>query len=448
MSHRLYSSNIGRIVDPSGKGDFTTIATALTASSSGQTIFIRPGTYTENLTLKAGVNLVAYDCSALTPSVTIIGKLTATFAGTCTIEGIRLQTNSDNILSITGSAATIVNLLSCYINATNATAIVSTTTSTSSKILLYYCTGNLGTTGIAYFTIDHGELSIYYSLLYNSGVSATQSVGANDSAFNFYYSYFTNAVSYTGSSTCAIYDTVIALGGIAVIPVTTSGTGTVAIRKSRIESGSQSAITVGAGTIVQLTNTTLDSSNAAVVAGAGTLQYVNPMFTGSSSEMTTKTQTASVSRPGITRSAAQPAFMAYVNTTITNVSGDSTDYTVIFDTEVYDQNGDFNLGTSTFTAPYTGKYYLQFAVLVSGGSTITGANAKIVTSNRTYNNTMPLSPGSTASCSVNMSVIADMDAGDTATFNINTTDGGGKIDDVNGLSSSTLRTYCSGYLVC
>ena len=34
---------------------YTTIAAALTAASSGNTIFIKPGTYTENLTLKAGV---------------------------------------------------------------------------------------------------------------------------------------------------------------------------------------------------------------------------------------------------------------------------------------------------------------------------------------------------------------------------------------------------------
>lgn len=447
MSHRLYSSNIGRIVDPSGKGDFTTITAALAATTTGQ-IFIRPGTYTENLTLKADVNLVAYDCSSLTPTVTIVGKLTATFAGTCTIEGIRLQTNSDNILSITGSSATIVNLLSCYINATNATAIVSTTTSTSSKILLYYCAGNLGTTGIAYFSIDHGELSVYYSLLYNSGVSATQSVGANDSAFNFYYSYFTNAVSYTGSSTCAIYDTVISLGGIAVIPITTSGTGTVSVRKSRIESGAQSAITVGAGTIVQITSSSIDSSNTNAITGAGTIQYTDVMFTGSSNLINTTMQTASYVNLGKSKASGQPAFLAYVNTTITNVTGDSSDYTVIFDTEVYDNDGNFDLASSTFTAPVTGKYFLQFAVLVTGGTTITGANAKIVTSNRTYNNTMPLSPGATTSCSINMSVIADMDAADTATFVVNTTDGGGKVDDVNGLSSSTLRTYVSGHLVC
>ncbi len=144
----------------------------------------------------------------------------------------------------------------------------------------------------------------------------------------------------------------------------------------------------------------------------------------------------------------QPAFLAYVGTTITNVTGDGTEYTVIFDNEVYDQNADFNLGTSTFTAPVTGRYFLQFSILVTGGTVIGAANARIVTSNRTYNNTMILSPGSTSACSMNMSVLADMDAADTATFTTATTDTGGKIDDVSGTTSGNLRTFVSGYLAC
>ena len=83
------------IVDPTlGDGTHQTIAAALTAASSGDTIFIKPGTYTEDLTLKAGVNLAAYVGDGDTPNVEIVGKATATFAGTCSISGIRLTTGS------------------------------------------------------------------------------------------------------------------------------------------------------------------------------------------------------------------------------------------------------------------------------------------------------------------------------------------------------------------
>ena len=103
--------------------NFTTITAALAAASSGETIFIRPGTYTEDLTLKADVNLSSFSGEGVTPTVTIIGKLTATFAGTAVITGIRLQTNGDNFLAITGSAATRINLWNCYTNCTDATGI-------------------------------------------------------------------------------------------------------------------------------------------------------------------------------------------------------------------------------------------------------------------------------------------------------------------------------------
>jgi pectin methylesterase-like acyl-CoA thioesterase len=71
----------------------TTIASALTSASSGDTIFVRTGTYTENLTLKAGVNICAFEGDGYTPTVTIIGKASFSSAGTVCLSGLRLQTN-------------------------------------------------------------------------------------------------------------------------------------------------------------------------------------------------------------------------------------------------------------------------------------------------------------------------------------------------------------------
>ena len=100
-----------------GEGTHTTIASAITSASSGDTIVIMPGTYTEDPTLKAGVNLCAFSSdSGLNPisntlsNVIIQGKCTMTTAGTVTITGVQLQTNSDYFLAVTGSAASIVNL--------------------------------------------------------------------------------------------------------------------------------------------------------------------------------------------------------------------------------------------------------------------------------------------------------------------------------------------------
>ncbi len=94
--------------------NYTTIESALTDAVSGQTIFIRPGTYIEDLTLKAGVNLSSYDCDELTQNVTIVGKLTAIFEGKVSINGIRIQTNYDNHSAILGNSNSVITITVRY----------------------------------------------------------------------------------------------------------------------------------------------------------------------------------------------------------------------------------------------------------------------------------------------------------------------------------------------
>lgn len=114
----------------------------------------------------------------------------------------------------------------------------------------------------------------------------------------------------------------------------------------------------------------------------------------------------------------QSCFSATANTQ-NNVTGDGTAYTGIFANEIFDQNNDFD-GTSTFTAPVTGRYTLHVTIqmnTLNASMTVTVIN--IVTSNRTYVS----NPGSAAmrdannNSSFSFNVIADMDTGDTATIN-------------------------------
>lgn len=62
----------------------------------------------------------------------------------------------------------------------------------------------------------------------------------------------------------------------------------------------------------------------------------------------------------------QPAFLAYLSTNQANVTGDGTQYTVIFDTVAFQQGAGYNNGTGVFTAPVTGYYAFTFYCRIFG----------------------------------------------------------------------------------
>lgn len=698
---------------------YTSIASAIidavsaqTSDGINQTVGIQPGTYTENITWPQGINLFSMTSDALTPNVTIVGKLTCTDAGARSASGIRFKTNGDFFLAVTGTLATYVYLKDCFLDVNNNTGITYTSSSASSGIEIITSDGNIATTGITYFSSSGaGTVRISRSVLLNTGSSTTAST-------------FSAGTLQITNSRC-------------VFPITTSGTNTFTASNSNIQTGTATtALTCGGSGANQATHTnfngttasdvsigsnltlaecTFNSSNTNAITGAGTVSYGGLVFLGSSSKINTTTQTllyqdqsskfgssnggntntltvtndsntassaanivtsvagstaadafytAQISggqawswgvdnstsgdnfkisastalgtsdilnadnagnmqitntgtaaslrfsvynsdsdsastaalftattgadayyRTGsaagrcyafgvdwddstslkLTTSAAfdatpssasvilkstsagavsftlgnvdvtrsnsgadvshtisnssntasstatnyltvagtsagdartqyavsgtttwtegidnsdsdayvlaassalgttnvlrastageinyplQPCFFAYVTTTINNVTGDGTVYTVIFDTEAYDQGNNFNLGTSTFTAPVTGRYLFEFTCSVGGGTTITPAVIKITTTGLTVEKNMQLNAAlSTTTVNSNMAVIINMTAGNTAIFTVTTTDSGGKIDDVLGLNSGSARTYVSGHLV-
>ena len=290
VEHRAWLT--GLVVDPSAalgtRGTFQTIAAALTAAVSGQTIFIRTGSYTENLTLKAGVNLSSFTGDGMTPNVTIIGTCTATFAGTCTISGIRLQTNSSFFLTVSGSAATIVNLVNCYLNCTNNTGISYTSSSASSLIRAFYCLGDLTTTGIAYAAASGaGRIRIEYCRLDNTG-GATTNTTVSAGAFTVEWSTFKNAITTSATGQIGFLGVTMELADFTAI--THGGSAESSARFCRFSTGTASAISVSTGSTLVCFNTQLISSNTNVITGIGTLNFCNNSFGGSSSTINTTTQ--------------------------------------------------------------------------------------------------------------------------------------------------------------
>jgi len=145
----------------------------------------------------------------------------------------------------------------------------------------------------------------------------------------------------------------------------------------------------------------------------------------------------------------QPAFLLVLASQLSNVTGDGTIYDVVWDTEVFDQNGD--VSGSTFTAPVTGRYQFDVA-LTFGGITTSMVNGfiRIDTSNRNY---LMAScdwgdlKNSSNEAGLSFSVLADMDASDTVHIDCQLASGT-KVADIITNGSTDPYNWFSGHLVC
>ncbi len=271
--------------DPAN-GSHTTLASAISAATSGQTIFLRDSV-TENVTLPAGINISSWSGGTLnTPTIT--GTITCTDAGTRNISGIRLQTNSAALLAVTGSAASIVNLTNCYLNCTNNTGITFSTSSSSAFISINNCSGDLGTTGIALFSHSSaGTIEFRDFTFSNSGGSSTANT-CSSGVLNIRNSTFASPITTSGTAAVSWNGVNIDSGNNTA--ATLGGSGVHAIRYCRFQAGTASAVSIGSAT-PSLQNCVVASSNANAVTGAGTLTYSPISFESSSSTVNTSTQT-------------------------------------------------------------------------------------------------------------------------------------------------------------
>ena len=117
---------------------------------------------------------------------------------------------------------------------------------------------------------------------------------------------------------------------------------------------------------------------------------------------------------GIVTMPSQPAFSAIPASTQSNIVPTTALVNVAFGTEIFDVGANF--ASSTFTAPVAGKYSLNVGVRLQVlDSAAESYQIRIVTSNRSYIWYMEPDYGQDASLhTLGGSVVADMDAADTA----------------------------------
>jgi len=287
------------VVDPdSDYGTHTTIQSAITAASAGEVIIIRPGTYTEDLTLKVGVDLVSISTDFNSGQVTIVGKCTLSSGdGVCSISNVRFTTNSDYSIVVSGSDDSYVRIINCVFNVADNTAISYTNSSSSSGIFIDGCLGNISATGITLFecsgsgsVANFGSLYVRNTNIRNSANSSTAST-TSSSQVAIYNCRFSFPLSTTSTGTYDVYNSTISNQNGNTTSLTTAGTGTSSFKYCTLTSGTSSALSIGTGTTVNFFGSSASSSNTNAITGAGTLVYTPINFYSASSTVNVTTQT-------------------------------------------------------------------------------------------------------------------------------------------------------------
>ena len=141
----------------------------------------------------------------------------------------------------------------------------------------------------------------------------------------------------------------------------------------------------------------------------------------------------------------QPAFMA-VKSSAGQTPSANAGTTVTFESEIFDNNADYNTTNSTFTAPVTGRYWFTTRIRVDDVGGGTGIySIRIVSSNRTIHNTQvdlgDYLDTTMDRMSFEMTGLLDMDASDTCKVQVYE-DSGYEIEN------EVEETFFMGYLVC
>jgi hypothetical protein len=283
------------VVNPvANLGTHTTIQAAINAASAGDDIFITAGTYTENPVLKSGVNLIAFAADAglngnfITASNVIInGNCTFTGTGTVTISGIQLVTNGAPFLTVSGNAASTVNLTGCYLNVFNNGGIAFTSTSASAEINIAYCTGSING-ALAPFTMNSpGTMYWGFCDIENGSFNPTIPGTLANGVLQFEQSLLKFPITVSSGSFTTAYSQINS-GNTTAVALTG---GNFFSEMGFLGGGTSPSVTIGVGATATINMTLISTSNAtAAISGAGTLNYSGLGFLQAGTNITVTNQ--------------------------------------------------------------------------------------------------------------------------------------------------------------
>ena len=336
------------------------------------------------------------------------------FGGTVFVSG-SLFVGTDTLDTITlGSTAQTGTTLLGQSRATNTINIGNANTADTETQTINIGAGTGVTSGKSLVTI--GSTANDSALTLNAG-SGSINIGTSDS----------------------IRTTNIATGMAAqTINIGTGTTGTQTINLGSSVGLNDVQISIGNYGTIPASTTAIYGNTVSIGEGLGTDTTVTIGEDAGASSIILQSGTGGITQPN------QPGFLATPTSSQSNFAI-NVDVKVLFGTERFDNASNF--ASSTFTAPVTGKYILSVNVyLALLDIAATYYYLDIVTSNKTYR-VWVLDPtrwsADLAYYSAGATIIADMDASDTALINIFQSGGTAQTDIISTYGGS----YFSGYLL-
>lgn len=260
-------------VGPVGQAGYQTIQSAINAANTagGGTVYIQPGTYTENLTLYTAVTLVAVAVLGATDAVEIIGVHTPPASGYFAARDLFFSSTTSIFSSAVAGTATI-DTYGCNFNATSGytfnltawTGLINVLTCGSVGANDGFMNNATGTATVNVFEATIGGGNSNSAVLpgvvgiYNANVNCPLNLSG----------------TYTINSGCVLSGT-----------TTISGAGTGAIFGADLSTGSAEAVTYSSSAASSINNCIITSSNTNAIggAGAGVLTLGQLVFGGTSS---------------------------------------------------------------------------------------------------------------------------------------------------------------------
>jgi hypothetical protein len=278
-------SNSRYIVDNVTAGSpFTTVQAAINAAvadGGSAIIWIRQGTYNENLTLYDGINIEGQEQSV---SI-IIGKHTPPAAGSVRFTRVGLRSGT-HIFDSNAAGTTLLSCLRCQFLLTN--GYVYNLPNWTGELRLRWCTdystanGLVNNAGGSIVTMNHSLIGIGANVFTANG---NVSIFSCDVACPFLLNGTGVSIFYGGSN----------FGN----NIATANTHLLRVALSRISSGATQAITHNSASTLVLDTAVVGTSNATAIGGTGAIKMVNVQFPNSNVLAGTITTTLD----GVTRTA-------------------------------------------------------------------------------------------------------------------------------------------------